>query len=305
LSEVERSSKENKEDFSASVEMTGQESVMDKTFKLGDTTINRLGYGAMRITGEGIWGEPKDHDEAVRVLKRAVELGVNFIDTADAYGPEVSENLIREALHPYDGLVIATKGGLVRGGPGWWTPDGRPEHIREACDASLKRLGLEQIYLYQFHRPDPKVSFETTLQAFFELQQAGKVKHVGLSNVTTDQLQAALELGPIVSVQNNYSVLNREHEVVLKLCEDHGIAFIPYFPIGGNTGGLSEQVLGSVAQKHGATVRQIGLAWLLQHSPVMVPIPGTSSVAHLEENMQAANIELDADDIAQLDSLAA
>lgn len=278
---------------------------MDKTLKIGDTTVNRLGYGAMRITGEGIWGEPKDHDTAVAVLKRAVELGVNFIDTADAYGPEVSENLIREALHPYDGLLIATKGGMVRSGPGQWSPDGRPEHIREAIEGSLKRLGLEQIELYQFHRPDPNVPFTDSVKTFFELQKAGKVKHVGLSNVTTDQLKQALELGEIVSVQNNYSVLNREHEAVLQLCEDHGIAFIPYFPIGGNTGGLSEQVLGSIAQKHDATVRQIGLAWLLQHSPVMLPIPGTGSVAHLEENMRAADIELTVDDIAELDSLAA
>lgn len=278
---------------------------MDKTLKIGDTTVNRLGYGAMRITGEGIWGEPKDHDTAVAVLERAVELGVNFIDTADAYGPEVSENLIREALHPYDGLLIATKGGMVRSGPGQWSPDGRPEHIREAIEGSLKRLGLEQIELYQFHRPDPNVPFTDSVNTFFELQKAGKVKHVGLSNVTTDQLKQALELGEIVSVQNNYSVLNREHEAVLQLCEDHGIAFIPYFPIGGNTGGLSEQVLGSIAQKHDATVRQIGLAWLLQHSPVMLPIPGTGSVAHLEENMQAAGIELTADEIAELDSLAA
>lgn len=276
---------------------------MDKTLKIGDTTVNRLGYGAMRITGEGIWGEPKDHDTAVAVLKRAVELGVNFIDTADAYGPEVSENLIREALHPYDGLLIATKGGMVRSGPGQWSPDGRPEHIREAIEGSLKRLGLEQIELYQFHRPDPNVPFTDSVKTFFELQKAGKVKHVGLSNVSTDQLQQALELGEIVSVQNNYSVLNREHEAVLKLCEDHGIAFIPYFPIGGNTGGLSEQVLDSIAQKHDATVRQIGLAWLLQHSPVMLPIPGTGSVAHLEENMQAADIQLDPEDIAQLDNL--
>jgi aryl-alcohol dehydrogenase-like predicted oxidoreductase len=276
---------------------------MDMTIKIGDKTINRLGFGAMRITGEGIWGQPKDHDEAIAVLKRAVELGVNFIDTADAYGPEVSENLIHEALHPYDGLVIATKGGLTRSGPGQWNPDGRPEHIREAVEGSLKRLGVEQITLYQFHRPDPAVPFEDSVKTFFELQQNGKVKHVGLSNVNVSQLKQAMELGKIVSVQNNYSVLNRDSEDVLKLCEANGIAFIPYFPIGGNMGGLSEQVLDAVAQKNGASTYQVGLAWLLQHSPVMLPIPGTSSVEHLEENMKAADITLDAEDIAQLDGL--
>ena len=276
---------------------------MAHTFKLGKVAINRLGFGAMRITGTGIWGPPKDHNEAVRVLKRAVELGINFIDTADAYGPEVSENLIREALYPYDGLVIATKGGLTRSGPGVWIPDGSPQHIREACDASLKRLGVGSITLYQFHRPDPSVPFIESVQTFFELQQLGKVEHVGLSNVTVVQLQQALELGPIVSVQNNYSVLDRTHEDVLKLCEQEGIMFIPYFPIGGNLGGLEEQTLDRIAEKHDATPRQIGLAWLLQHSPVAVPIPGTGSVEHLEENVGAANITLDPEDMAALDAL--
>jgi len=278
---------------------------MNQTFTLGDMTINRLGYGAMRITGDGVWGEPSDHDGAIAVLKRAVELGVNFIDTADAYGPEVSEHLIREALHPYDGLVVATKGGMTRSGANQWSADGRPEHIREAVEGSLQRLGVEQIELYQFHRPDPNVPFEDSVRTFFELQQAGKVKHVGLSNVTPDQLQTAMQLGAIVSVQNNYSVLNRDSEAVLQLCEQNGIMFIPYFPIGGNTSGLSEQALDTVAQKHNATVQQIGLAWLLQHSRVIVPIPGTGSVEHLEENMKATDIQLDADDMAQLDALAA
>lgn len=276
---------------------------MQKTIQIGDRTVNRLGFGAMRITGEGIWGPPADHDEAIRVLKKAVELGVNFIDTADAYGPEVSENLIHEALAPYDGLLIATKGGMVRSGPNQWSPSGSPEHLREACDASLKRLGLEQIELYQFHRPDPAVPFVDSVRTFAELRKEGKVKHVGLSNVTTEQLEKALEIVPIVSVQNNYSVLNREHEAVLKLCERHGIAFIPYFPIGGNTGGLAEQTLDSIAVKHQATMRQIGLAWLLKHSPVMVPIPGTGSVDHLEQNMAALDIELDDDDMAQLEKI--
>jgi pyridoxine 4-dehydrogenase len=277
---------------------------MEKTYKLGDKTINRLGFGAMRITGEGVWGEPADHDTAIAVLTRAVELGVNFIDTADAYGPEVSENLIHEALYPYDGLVVATKGGMTRSGPNQWSADGRPEHLREAVDASLKRLGVDQIELYQFHRPDPNVPFEDSVRTFMELQEQGKVRHIGLSNVSVKQLQKAMEMTTIASVQNSYSVLNRDSEAVLKLCEEKGIMFIPYFPIGGNTGGLSEQVLESVADKHGATVRQIGLAWLLQHSPVCVPIPGTSSVAHLEENMRALDITLDAQEIERLDALA-
>lgn len=276
---------------------------MDKTIMIGNKRVNRLGYGAMRITGDGIWGEPTDHANALAVLRRAVELGVNFIDTADAYGPEVSETLIREALYPYDGLVVATKGGMVRAGPGQWSADGRPEHLSQACQASLKRLGVEQIELYQFHRPDPAVPFTDSVQTFFELQRQGLVKHVGLSNVTVKQLKLAVELGTVVSVQNNYSVLNREHEEVLQYCEQHGIAFIPYFPIGGNIGGLNAKVLEAIAQKHQATTRQIGLAWLLQHSPVVLPIPGTASLDHLEENVKAADITLDTKDTAELDAL--
>lgn len=276
---------------------------MTHTLKLGNITINRLGFGAMRITGPGIWGPPESHGRAIAVLKKAVDLGVNFIDTADAYGPEVSEDLIREALHPYDGLVIATKGGSTRSGPGMWGANGSPEHIREACEASLKRLGVERITLYQFHRPDPRVPFTDSVHTFFELQREGKVEHVGLSNVTVEQVRQAMELGQIVSVQNNYSLLDRTHEDVLKLCEQEGIMFIPYFPIGGNLGGLEEQTLDRIAEKHGATPRQIGLAWLLQHSPVTVPIPGTGSVSHLEENMRAADIILDPEDIEQLDTL--
>lgn len=276
---------------------------MDKTFKLGDKVINRMGFGAMRITGDGVWGEPNDHDAAVAVLKKAVELGVNFIDTADAYGPEVSENLIKEALHPYaDGLVIATKAGQTRSGPNQWNPDGRPEHIVEACAASLQRLGLDQIELYQFHRPDPNVPFTDSVRAFFNLQKEGKVKHVGLSNVSVEQVQQAMELGEIVSVQNRYSLFDRASEDVLEFCTEHGIMFIPWFPIGGGTG-FGEDVLKQIADKHNATERQVGIAWLLQHSPVVVPIPGTSKPDHLEENMQAADLQLDADDIKQLDGL--
>jgi aryl-alcohol dehydrogenase-like predicted oxidoreductase len=279
---------------------------MDRTIRIGDKTVNRLGYGAMRITGDGIWGEPKDHGTAVAVLRRAVELGVNFIDTADAYGPEVSENLIREALYPYaEDLVIATKGGMTRSGPNQWFADGRPEHIREAVEGSLQRLGLKQIELYQFHRPDPRVPFEDSVKTFFELQREGKVKHVGLSNVSAALLKQAMQMGEIVSVQNRYSVLDRESEAVLELCQQQGIAFLPWHPIGGGLDDFGQQVLQAVADKHSATARQIGIAWLLQHSPVMVPIPGTGSLEHLEENMKAAEITLDTEDIQQLDALAA
>lgn len=277
---------------------------MHKTLKVGDKVVNRLGFGAMRITGEGIWGLPKKVEGAKAVLRRAIELGANFLDTADAYGPEVSENLIREALSPYpDDLVIATKGGMVRTGPNVWLADGRPQHVREAVEGSLRRLGLEQIYLYQFHRPDFRVPFEVSLQTFFELQEEGKVRHVGLSNVSVEQLKTAMKMGQIVSVQNSYSVLNRGSEDVLSLCEQNDIVFIPYFPMGGNAGGLNEQRIDDIAHKHNASSRQIGLAWLLQHSPVILPIPGTGSLEHLEENMGAVNIRLDKDDVAQLDIL--
>lgn len=275
------------------------------TIQIGNSTVNRMGFGAMRITGEGIWGEPKDHNEAILVLKRAVELGVNFIDTADAYGPEVSENLIAEALKPYDGLVIATKGGLTRSGPGIWTPDGSPEHLREACDSSLKRLGVEAIDLYQFHRPDPKVPFETSVETIAGLKKEGKVKNVGLSNVTVGQIKAAQKIVPIVSVQNRYNFAEREHEDVLEYCEQNNIAFIPYFPIGGSDG-ISEQaqeLLTSIGLKYHASARQVALAWLLQHSPITLPIPGTSSVEHLEENVHAATIELSAEEMSAIDNI--
>lgn len=273
------------------------------TVKVGDFHINRLGFGAMRITGEGIWGEPPDPETAKAVLRRAIQLDVNFIDTADAYGPEVSENLIRAALHPYEGIVVATKGGMTRGGPGQWEPDGRPDHLRQACDASLKRLGVERIDLYQLHRVDPQVPFEDSFQALLQLQKAGKIRHIGLSNIEPGHFQTALGLGTFVSVQNNYSVLNREHEDVLKLCEEHGMAFIPYFPIGGNRGGMAGAAIKKVAQKHGASERQIALAWLLKHSPATLPIPGTGSISHLEENIVAAGLSLDNQDMRDLDDL--
>ena len=272
------------------------------TLTIAGKPVNRLGFGAMRITGQGVWGEPDDHDNAVAVLRRAVELGVNFIDTADAYGPETSENLIREALHPYDGLVVATKGGMTRQGPGLWTPDGRPEHLREALEASLQRLGVESIDLYQLHRPDPNVPFPESLKTLVQLKRAGKIKALGVSNVTLEQLLQARELTEIASVQNHYNIGHRvDGEDLLKFCEQENIQFIPYFPIGGN--GQALESLREVAEKHGATERQIALAWLLAHSPVMLPIPGTSSIEHLEENIAAGDIVLDDDDMTVLDAL--
>lgn len=276
------------------------------TFELGgDLPVYRLGFGAMRITGKGIWGEPADRAECIAVLRRCLELGVNLIDTADAYGPNVSEELIAEALYPYPaGLVIATKGGLVRGGPDQWSPDGRPEHLRQAVEGSLRRLRVDRIDLYQFHRPDPKVPFEESVGTFAELQKEGKVQHVGLSNVTIEQLGTAQGIVPIVSVQNRYNLTDREHEDVLDACERDGIGFIPWFPLA--TGDLAKpgSRLDQIARAHHAAPAQIALAWLLKRSPVMLPIPGTSSVAHLEENMAAARIELSDDEFNEIDGLA-
>jgi pyridoxine 4-dehydrogenase len=268
----------------------------------GGMIVNRMGFGAMRITGHGIWGEPADRGESLRVLRRAVELGVNFIDTADAYGPEVSENLIAEALHPYDGVVVATKGGLLRDGPGRWTPDCSPRHLREACDASLKRLGVERIDLYQLHTVDRRVALEDSVGTLAELRQTGKIKHIGLSNVDVRQLARAEEIVEIVSVQNRYNLADRASEKVLNECAGRGIAFIPWYPLAmGNLTGARSR-LHSIAENHGAAPAQIALAWLLARSPVMLPIPGTSSVAHLEENVAAASIELTDDEIAQITS---
>jgi aryl-alcohol dehydrogenase-like predicted oxidoreductase len=283
-----------------------QPAVASGTFQLGgDLPVYRLGFGAMRITGKGIWGPPADHDECIAVLRRALELGINLIDTADAYGPEVSENLIAEALYPYpDGLVIATKGGLTRSGPDRWEPDGRPEHLREALDGSLRRLRLERIDLYQFHRPDPKVPFEESVGTLADLQKQGKIRHVGLSNVTPEQLKTAQSIVPIASIQNRYNLTDRENESVLKASEEAGIAFIPWFPLA--TGDLAKpgSQLDTIAKSHDAAPSQIALAWLLRHSSAMLPIPGTSSVAHLEENMAAARIELSDDEYKQIDALA-
>lgn len=262
--------------------------------RLGDLTVNRMGYGAMRITGEGIWGEPPDREAAKRVLRRVIELGVNFIDTADSYGPDVSERLIAEALHPYPSdLVIGTKGGLVRDGPGEWRSNGRPEHLRTALEGSLKRLKLDRIDLYQYHRPDPDVPFKESVGALAELQREGKIRHIGLSNVTVDQLAQAQEIVPIVSVQNRYNLTDREAEDVLEACEQNGLAFLPWFPLA--TGELAQDSspLANMASRHPqVTPGQLALAWLLHRSPMMLLIPGTSSIEHLEENVAAATIEL-------------
>lgn len=276
---------------------------VSETFTIGgDLTINRMGFGAMRITGAGIWGEPADHDEAIRVLKRTLELGVNFIDTADSYGPEVSERLIAEALYPYPRhLVIATKAGLVRPGPDMWEPNGHPDHLRKAVDGSLKRLRLERIDLLQLHRVDERVPADEQYGVLRELTDQGKVRHVGLSEVTVDQIEAARRIVDIVTVQNRYSITDRVHEDVLEYCEREGIGFIPWFPLGAGkltkAGGLLDQV----ASKLGATVGQVALAWLLRRSPVMLVIPGTSKVKHLEENVAAASLPLSDHDFERLD----
>jgi len=280
--------------------------ITSPTWKLGgDLTVNRLGFGAMRITGEGIWGWPADRNNALKVLRRAVELGVNLIDTADAYGPEISELLIAQALYPYpEGLVIATKGGLIRPGPGQWVPDGRPEHLKQAVEGSLKRLRLERIDLYQLHRVDPKVPLEESLGALKEMKDAGKIRHVGLSNVSTDEIQGARKVVPIVSVQNRYNIEDRKSEKVLVYCEKESLGFVPWFPIGGGKGLQPENALEKAAKDHGASVVQIALAWLLERSPVMLPIPGTSSIAHLEENVAATKIKLTSAEWKAINALA-
>jgi len=275
-----------------------------RTFTIGgDLTVDRLGFGAMRITGQGIWGPPKNHDEAIRVLKRAVKLGVNFIDTADSYGPHVSEELIAEALYPYaKGLVIATKGGLERPGPDQWTQNGHPDHLRKVLDGSLKRLKLEQIELYQLHRIDSKVPAELTFEFLQEAQQTGKVKHIGLSEVSVEDIKDAQNYFDVVSVQNMYSVDNRKWEPVLRYCREQGIAFIPWFPL--NAGNVTAQEkLKIIADKHGASIHQVALSWLLNHSDNILLIPGTSSVEHLEENMRTIDIQLTEDDIKELDTI--
>ena len=274
------------------------------TFTLGgDLKVNRLGFGAMRLTGPGIWGEPKDPEKARRVLRRAVELGVNLIDTADSYGPEVSERLIAEALYPYrKDLVIATKGGFTRQGPDQWAPVGRAEYLRQQLEMSLRRLKLERIELYQLHRIDPRTPLEESLGAMKEFQAQGKIRHIGLSEVTPQEIEQARKIAPIVSVQNLYNLSDRKHEAVLQYCEKHNLGFIPWFPVAsgkltrGGTDALDE-----IARRHGITVAQLSIAWLLHRSPVMLPIPGTSSVEHLEDNIAAAGVHLDEREWAELE----
>ena len=266
----------------------------------GELDVRRLGFGAMRITGEGIWGPPAAREEAKAVLRRAVELGVNFIDTADAYGPEVSEELIAEALHPYpEGLVIATKGGMTRPGPGRWVRDCSPEHLREACEGSLRRLRLDRIDVYQLHAVDPGVPLEESVGALAELRDEGKIAHVGLSNVDPEELERAREVVPVVSVQNRYSVAERDSDPVVDRCERDGLAFIPWGPLRAvrNSG---DGVIGRVADAHGASELQVALAWLLARSPAMLPIPGTSSVEHLNENVAAAGLHLTEEEFGEL-----
>jgi pyridoxine 4-dehydrogenase len=274
--------------------MSTPNAAASSTFSLGgNLPIDRLGFGAMRITGAGIWGEPKDREEAVRVLKRLPDLGVNFIDTADAYGPEVSENLIAEVLHPYPaGLVIATKGGFTRQGPNKWAIVGRPEYLRQCVELSLRRLRLERIDLYQLHRIDPQVPVEESLGELKNMQQEGKIRHIGLSEVSVKEIARAQKTVPIVSVQNKYNIADRTHETVLQFCEKHNLGFIPWFPMEQGKLNRPGSVLELAAKSHQATTAQLAIAWLLHHSPALLPIPGTSSVKHLEENVAAATLKL-------------
>jgi pyridoxine 4-dehydrogenase len=268
----------------------------------GDLTVNRMGFGAMRITGDGIWGQPPDRERAKEVLRTVVELGVNFIDTADSYGPNVSEELIAEALYPYPSeLVIATKGGLIRPGPGRWEPDGRPEHLRNACEGSLRRLKLDQIPLYQFHRPDPKVPFAESIGALIALRDEGKIRHIGVSNVSEDQVLEAQKLTPIVSVQNRYNLKDRSSEPIVDLCEQEDLVFLPWAPIQ-----EAEQLVPvlTAAERHHVTPRQIALAWLLNRSPQMLPIAGSGSPEHVADNIGAASLELTNDEANAIFNLA-
>jgi pyridoxine 4-dehydrogenase len=273
---------------------------MAATIRIGDLTVNRLGFGAMRICGPNVWGPPKDRANALAVLRKAFELGHNFFDTADSYGPHVDEELIAEALHPYPkGLVIATKGGLLRPRPGSWDPDGRPEHLKRALDGSLKRLKLECIDLYQLHAPDSRVPFADSVGALADGQRAGKVRHVGVSNVSVKQLEEARRICPIVSVQNRYNLADRSSEDVLKACEKSGIAFLPWYPLGAGSV-LGSRVVLAISKKMKATPSQVALAWLLAKSPVMLPIPGTADLKHLEDNAAAAGLQLSAEDLGKL-----
>jgi aryl-alcohol dehydrogenase-like predicted oxidoreductase len=286
--------------------MTSAVAPLSGTFDIGgDFRVNRLGFGAMRITGPGVWGEPPNHQESIAVLRRAVELGINLIDTADSYGPQVSERLIAEALYPYPpDLLIATKAGFLRGGPDQWTEDGRPDHLRSACDGSLERLRLKRINLFQLHRIDRKVPLKDQIGALLELQREGKIKHIGLSEVTVKQIKDVQRLTPIATVQNRYNLVDRRSEDVVRYCTENAIGFIPWFPLA--TGNLAREgsPLARAAQNLDATPAQVALAWLLKKSPVMLPIPGTSSVRHLEENTAAAKLELDDATMRELELVA-
>jgi pyridoxine 4-dehydrogenase len=276
------------------------------TFKIGgDLEVVRLGYGAMRITGEGIWGPPRDHDAAIAVLKRLPELGVDFIDTADSYGPEDSENLIHEALHPFSAIHVATKGGFTRHGPGVWAEVGRPEYLRQCCLMSMRRLGVETIDLWQLHRIDPKVPREEQFGLMKELQTEGKVRHLGLSEISVEEIKAAQEVFEVATVQNLYNLTNRQSEDVLDYCEQQGIGFIPWFPLAAGKLAKPGGAVAEIAAAHDATPGQVALAWLLARSPVTLPIPGTSSVEHLEENVAAAELQLTDDEVARLDTAGA
>jgi pyridoxine 4-dehydrogenase len=286
--------------------MTTTTAAPSGTFQIGgDLPVVRLGYGTMQLTGDGVWGPPKDHDEAVRVLRRSVELGVTFFDTADSYGPVVAEQLLKEALHPYaDDVVIATKAGLTRQGPGVWTPVGVPAYLRQQAELSLRNLGVEAIDLFQLHRIDPAVPLEDQVGELKKLQDEGKVRHIGLSEVSVEQTRAAQEIATIATVQNLYNLVQRDAEPLLAYAEEQGIGFIPWFPLA--TGELSQEdgPLAAAAQEHGATPSQLALAWLLRRSPVMLPIPGTSSVAHLESNVAASAIELTDEEFEKLTHVA-
>lgn len=277
-----------------------------KTFRIGkDMEVNRLGFGAMRITGDGIWGEPKDREAAKTVVRRAVELGVNFIDTADAYGPAVSEPIIGEALAPYSqGVIVATKGGLVRTGPNQWQPLGRPEYLTQQVELSLRWLKVERIDLWQLHRIDPKVPVEDSLGAIKRLQESGKIRHVGLSEVSVAEIERARKIIDVVSVQNEYNVITRKSEEVLNYCEAHNLGFIPWFPVASGKLAQPGSKIDAIAKKNGATVAQVSIAWLLHRSPVMLPIPGTSSIEHLVENMKSQSLSLSDDEFATLNAIA-
>jgi pyridoxine 4-dehydrogenase len=268
----------------------------------GDVAVHRLGFGAMRVTGPGVWGPPPDRDKALEVLRRSVELGIDLIDTADSYGPHVSEQLVAEALHPYPaGLLIATKGGLERSGPGQWSRNGRPEHLRAACEGSLRDLRVDRIDLYQLHAPDPQVPYADSVGTLKELQDEGKIRHAGVSNVSVEQLEEARAIVDVVSVQNRFNLTDRSSRDVLDVCERDGLGFLAWFPLAAGDLAQPGGVVAQIAQAHDATPGQVALAWLLQRSPVLLPIPGTGSVAHLEENVAAAALELDEEELARLE----